>query len=149
MSKYIGFDSGGFHFLLGVDEVVEVFDAMASPEPVSAVLVGNAGDVYWRGQLARMLHLGTLLDLQGQQESCCYVICRNAATAGTLYILNVDAIHALHDMDEKQFQPLKIGNARLNAITDTLYINRQTDAIVLVLRDIARLFDSNTFPCIQ
>lgn len=139
MKKYLGFECGGFQFLLDVASVVEVFDAFASPEDLSKVLVGDSTEVYWRSQLAKKVHLAGLLE-SASHESSCYVVCRSEMSAGGLRILQVDAIHAIHEIDENSFSPLRINNSRLNAISEQVYLSEESDSLVFVLKDVEGFF---------
>lgn len=140
MSRYLRFDSSGFHFLLNIDYVVEVFDAMASVESIEKVLVGKVGEVYWRGKLARMLHFNQLLQQADMLQSHCYVVCALPGRLQQLLILQVDGIHALHDIHNNDFRPVSIHNPKLLALSGSVYLDPVSQQLVFLVDDLERLF---------
>jgi hypothetical protein len=140
MSKYLSFEGAGLNFLLPIDNIVELYDADASPEPVDKVLVGDVDRVYWRGILADLLDVNTLLSVESAGNKNCFIVCKGNENTGNYYILKVDAIHELFDMAASSFRVIDIDNPAFKNIADQVCIMPGYDQLFYLMHELEMLF---------
>lgn len=140
MSKYLGFQSAGFDFLIDAQAVVEVFDVDASPEAFAEVLVGKKGRAYWRGVLSQLVDLTSLLG-GSQGKGHCYVVCNAHSGTTEYHVLKVDAINSLYDFEESSFLDIRLNDKHLMNITSKVCITREADNMYMLIKDVEKICD--------
>lgn len=145
MSTYLYFSSIDYRFLLPPANIVELYDADASPEPLDAVLSGDNGAVYWRDNLSSLMDINVLVGKEASKNNRCFVVCKGCEGDAVYYILRVHNIHDLLELDDSGMRHIHIECPLLSAMTQRVCIVPGEQKLYFVLKDVQAIISNPVY----